>query len=751
MKYIAIAVVLVCAVSLRAQEAAPAPAPVTVTEDPAFYTLDNGIIKALISRKSGDIVSMKFKGKEMMATWMKEDGTPDLDRDPPGDPGWRGGGMTDHMYGFWSHDTQADRIESKITIDPKANSGVRAEVSVKGFSDGKQLGHGPGAPPEGDFAADIEIRYALNRGETGVYTYCIFEKKAEYPASEMGEARFCAKLHETFDWMIVDESRNFYYPRERAPGDNKYNYTAVQWENPVFGWASTTQNIGFFLINASVEYLTGPPTKVEFQGHRDTSAPLYAPTVLNYWRSSHYGGGGVDVAAGEYWTKVIGPIMLYCNTGTSPNVIWADALAQQKKEAAKWPYNWVNGVDYPHKEQRATVSGQLVLSDPQAPDAKLANMRVGLAHPPYRVTTGRQSATNAPADIHWQVDSKHYEFWVRGNADGSFSIPTVRAGKYNLHAFSDGVLGEFLKTEVVVEPGKNLDLGKLKWTPVRKGRQIWEVGFPNRTGAEYVKGRDHFHDNMAMVYALLFPDNVNYTIGKSVPDRDWFYLHTTRPTDAAIAAATVEAQPARGRGAGGFGAGAATQPGGGRRGRGLARGGPATQPEGIAAVPATQPGAAGGRRGRGFGVGAGGDPNAPATQPGGAAGAFARGGGARGGAGGGAAGAGPRPTPWNINFDMPTAPRGKATLRLGIATNNTQQIIVSVNGQEAGRLDNLPTESSIGRNANRGIWFEREVPFEATMLKAGANTVTLTIAGGGVIYDYLRLELDDGAQTALAN
>ena len=33
---------------------------------------------------------------------------------------------------------------------------------------------------------------------------------------------------------------------------------------------------------------------------------------------------------------------------------------------AAWPYNWVEGVDYPHKDGRGTVTGQLVLDDPQA-------------------------------------------------------------------------------------------------------------------------------------------------------------------------------------------------------------------------------------------------------------------------------------------------------------------------------------------------------------------------------------------------
>ncbi len=45
----------------------------------------------------------------------------------------------------------------------------------------------------------------------------------------------------------------------------------------------------------------------------------------------------------------------------------------------------------------------------------------------------------------------------------------------------------------------------------------------------------------------------------------------------------------------------------------------------------------------------------------------------------------------------------------------------------------------------QGIWYERALKFDASLLKAGDNTLTLTVPAGsindGVVYDYLRLEL----------
>jgi rhamnogalacturonan endolyase len=41
----------------------------------------------------------------------------------------------------------------------------------------------------------------------------------------------------------------------------------------------------------------------------------------------------------------------------------------------------------------------------------------------------------------------------------------VRPGAYTLHAFADGVLGEFEKKNITVTEGKDLDLGKIEWKP----------------------------------------------------------------------------------------------------------------------------------------------------------------------------------------------------------------------------------------------------------------------------------------------
>src|SRR6516162_4551278 len=78
--------------------------PVTLQEDTTAYVLNNGVVSARIDKRSGDLLSMRFKDMEMLATIMGPDGLPDTTVDKPG-ANLRGGGKryTDHQYGFWSH------------------------------------------------------------------------------------------------------------------------------------------------------------------------------------------------------------------------------------------------------------------------------------------------------------------------------------------------------------------------------------------------------------------------------------------------------------------------------------------------------------------------------------------------------------------------------------------------------------------------------------------------------------------------
>lgn len=603
---------------------ARADTPVTVTEDRETFTLSNGLITAVVSKRSGDLIGMSYKGFET------------LSHDSGG-----------HSAFYWSHDVSGGKdIVSTITIQPSENGGARGEVSIKGISGGIKMGHGPGTAKDGDFPADIEIRYSLGRGETGVYTYCIFDHLPEYGAATMAEARVAGKLVKDFTHIHVDAERSGLYPLLNE-GIDKYAYTALQADERAFGWSSPDKKLGWFLLNPSAEYLSGGPKKAEFLAHGTH------PTILNYWKSSHYLGANVTVAKGEQWSKVIGPFYLYVNEGDTPDAMWAEARSQLKKEEAKWPYGWVKSPHYSNAEQRGTVKGQLKLDDAYTKTFP-GTLTVGLTHTPYEIegwAPGQNSGPTIQRRIEWQNDGKYYQFWKsQVSPDGRFNVPNVVAGTYTLHAYADGVLGEYAQADVTVKAGETLDLGVLNWKPVRKGAPVWEIGTADRSAKEFAGGTRYFDVRKQFNYAEQFPNDVTFHIGHSEVAKDWFFAQMTHIDGDA------EVLPFRGL------------------------------------------------KGEG------------------------------------------RATPYNIDFAYNGPVSGKATLRLSITATSAPSLDILVNGKPAGVLKLGPQDGALTRHQMYGRYYETEFVFDAALLKAGENRLTLSLPAGplnnGVAYDYLRLEVE---------
>ena len=660
-------------------------APVTVTDNGGTWTLDNGIVRATVNKRNGNMTGLEFHGINTM----------------------------NNQGGYWES-TPAGAVAA-VTIDPKSNGGERAEVSVKG---------GPGR------GIGIELRYTLARGISGIYAYGIYTHPAASGAAGFGENRFITKLNHTFNWISVDTDRNMLEctPQDWGTGvvihakeqrilstgvyknsvEHKYSYNAVQYKIPAYGWSSTKDHVGVWFINPTTEFLSGGASKLELVCHFDANDNP-DPIILDYWCAGHYGGGaGCNIPAGEEWNKVVGPIFVYCNALDAPEipsaadlatlaatagnptvppgwkdnatVLFQDALAQAKKEKAQWPYDWVNGVDYPHKEQRGNVTGQLVLQDPQAASTKLPHLTVGLSHPDFVSNAGGfvQRSGNGSL-VTWEHDGNYYQFWNDGSEDGKFTLTNVRPGTYTLHAFADGVLGEFAQTSITVAAGQNLDLGRLNWKPVRYGKQLWEIGYPDRTGGKFYKGdpANYWLWGWPVRYGDLFPNDITYTIGKSDYHKDWFFEQV--PHELSEAWKNPEAKD------------------------------PLNQPFGWMKT-------ATGSEDLWRTIGRG------------------------------------RATTWTIKFNFNQSARGQATLRVALAgADGGGGLAVAVNGHSVGTIRTVAT-NALRYNTDTGVWREYTQTFDASLLKPGENEMQLTVPAGdvtsGVVYDYLRLELDENAKPA---
>ena len=743
---VASALVLSAPLLHAAQPAPPVSSAVTVTDNGATWTLDNGIVKATIDKADGNMPSLVYRGINLM----------------------RSGG------GYWEQTPKgAAQLTDTVTIDPASNGGARAEVAIKGVTNNLKM-NGAGAPGGGTYD-DMEIRYALGRGDSGIYVYAIFTHPPNYRAGGVGsESRYITRLNQTFDWIAVDKNRNML---EAAPTDwgqgvvvhakeqrimakgvyknsveHKYSYSGVQYQTKAYGWSSTKDHIGIWFINPTIEYLSGGPFKYELDDHYGDNADP-DPIILDYWVGGHYDTGArINIPAGQSWSKVVCPIFVYVNSLDAPHptsqaeldtlaatagnptvppswhanamALWNDALAQYTRENARWPYAWVSGVDYPHAAERGAVTGQLVLNDPLAPKGsprRFSHILVGLTVPdvplsvlqaamPPRTAAGPPATPGAPTVVpsrlgagfgfrmspdagSWIHNASGYQFFTDGAEDGRFTIAKVRPGTYTLHAFADGVLGEYAQANITVTAGKTLDLGKLVWKPVRYGRQLWDIGTPDHTGDEFFKGdgANNWLWGWNLRYPLLFPNDIVYTIGKSSPGRDWFFEEVPHATSTAFLNPDAK-DPANQR----FGW---------------------VKTESLAQYPQT-------------------DQTGPWRI-------YGKG----------------RETVWTVKFNIAGPQHGTASLRVALAgvDNIRDGLAVGLNGARLGAIGDgsspenarLITTNSIRYNGDKGLNQIRNLQFDAALLKPGENAMTFTVPAGdlqsGVVWDYLRLELDEKA------
>ncbi len=58
-------------------------------------------------------------------------------------------------------------------------------------------------------------------------------------------------------------------------------------------------------------------------------------------------------------------------------------------------------------------------------------------------------------------------------------------------------------------------------------------------------------------------------------------------------------------------------------------------------------------------------------------------------------------------------------------------------------------DRAITHHSIQGLWYERDLAFDASLMNQGENVSKLIVPAGpmnnGVIYDYVRLELDESA------
>jgi hypothetical protein len=89
---------------------------------------------------------------------------------------------------------------------------------------------------------------------------------------------------------------------------------------------------------------------------------------------------------------------------------------------------------------------------------------------------------------------------------------------------------------------------------------------------------------------------------------------------------------------------------------------------------------------------------------------------------------------------MPSAPTGQARLYVALAANEGGSLAVTINGEQVGTLAPQNQSDAVVRLGSHGYFWDGQIIFDASALKAGANTLVIKSTGAALEWDYLRLE-----------
>ena len=353
-----------------------------------------------------------------------------------------------------------------------------------------------------------EVGYIVRKGICGYYTYATVKSSGN---NGIHEARIVHRLNpQIFNYAWVSDDNQGLQPSTamlKTPARKiqdatfvlsdstiytKYDYCNYVRDDQLHGMMG--DDVGAWIITPSFEWVNGGVGKQELTVHDDNKSPL----ILQMFQSQHFGAGTAYIKEGEQ--KMFGPALVFFNNGTHDSMI-ADAKRQTTQELGAWPWQWMQHEAFPVK--RGFAKGKIMLDK----DFGTTRLQVVLAEPG---SDPRQQGAG-------------YQFWGETDELGSFTIENVRPGNYALYAWAlnGEATGLFEHDGISIKSGNN-NIGTFNWELQKYGKTLWSIGESDGRSSGFCLS-DHKRQ-----YGMFneVPADLTYTIGKSRPDKDWYYAQT---------------------------------------------------------------------------------------------------------------------------------------------------------------------------------------------------------------------------------
>ncbi|KAF2682161.1 polysaccharide lyase family 4 protein [Lentithecium fluviatile CBS 122367] len=485
------------------------------TETGSSLTIANDRLVASVSKSKGYINVLTLDGQNLLG---REDGT-------------AGVGPYLDCYctpsGFWT---------------PGRGSNVTYQLYSGQDATGKKYGGismGETYAPTGQ---RLEQYWFLKEGETGLHTFSriVYHNETTPFLRNLQEFRTLFRPNHNpplFTHFITNE--NFAAPRPNTDGQvtvqdatwwlahrddpyvtgagdyfTKYTFQDTWRDHKAHGmYADGTgsadgSSYGAWLVHNTVETYFGGPL------HSDL---VVDGIVYNYMVSNHHGDQTPNITDG--FDRTFGPQYFHFNKGGTLDELRADA--EQYGLRPDWNAGFYDTI--------AKHVPNLVPSSGRGSFEAKVKLPEGAKN---TIAILAQSGVDFQDNV---FDTKAYQYWADVDENGRVSIPRVKAGKYRLTVYADGVFGDYVQDGISISAGRKTSTSA-NWKAESSGTELWRIGTPDKSSGEYRHGyarapKRTLHPEEYRIYWAAydfvdeFPEGVEFKVGRDDPATALNYVH----------------------------------------------------------------------------------------------------------------------------------------------------------------------------------------------------------------------------------